>query len=72
MTRNFFAATAGQNPNGSLTINSFTFQTEDGEHPSYKKCIEESEKRYPNIRRLSILSISELSKEDFTQFVSEQ
>jgi hypothetical protein len=69
-TRYFFVSTMGKNPNRSQSFHSFTISTDEG-YPSYDKCIKLSEEKYPNVNDMILLSISELSEEDFNIFISE-
>jgi len=70
-TRYFFVCTVGKAFNGSLSINNFDIHTTYG-HPTMKRCIELSNKKFPNLREVALLSISEISPEDWNVFVSEQ
>jgi hypothetical protein len=69
-TRYFFLSSMGKNPNRSLSYNNFTISTEEG-YPSYDKCIQLSQEKFPNLNDVVLLSISELSEEDFNIFISE-
>lgn len=69
--RYFFICTVGEVYNTSLQFNSFDIKTTYG-HPTIKRIKELSNERYPNLRNINIVSISEMSEEDFHVFVSEQ
>jgi len=70
-TRYFFVCTMGKHPNGTIGFNSFDIQTTYG-HPTFKRCIELSNKKFPNMYEVTLISISEISPEDWKVFVSEQ
>jgi len=70
-TRYFFICTIGKNPNGTINFNNFDIQTIDG-YPSFKRCIELSNDKFPNMREVNLISISEMSAEDWEVFVSNQ
>jgi hypothetical protein len=70
-TRYFFVCTMGKRPNGSIGFNNFDIQTTD-EHPTIKRCVELSNELYPNMTEVVLLSISEISAEDWNVFISEQ
>jgi hypothetical protein len=61
----------GKNPNQSLAFNTFDLVTKNG-YPTIKRCIDLSNDNYPNQREVILLSISEMKKEDFDKFISEQ
>lgn len=69
--RYFFICTVGEVYNTSLQFNSFDIKTTYG-YPTIKRIKELSNERYPNLRNINIVSISEMSEEDFHVFVSEQ
>jgi len=62
-TRLFYIATSGKNPNGNLSIQSFTWEVK--EFPNYNEIIKESLNRYQNQTNVLLVSISELSHNDF-------
>ena len=70
-TRYFFVCTVGKNPNGTIAVNNFDIQTTYG-HPTFKRCIELSNEKFPNMYEVTLISISEISPEDWKVFVSEQ
>lgn len=70
--RFFFVCTAGREFNNSMSFNAFDIKTDDGNYPTYRKCLEVSELKYPNQRSVTLLSISEVPKEDWEHFVSIQ
>jgi hypothetical protein len=70
-TRYFFVCTMGKNPNGTIAFNNFDIQTTYG-HPTFKRCIELSNEKFPNMYEVTLISISEISTEDWKVFVSEQ
>lgn len=70
-TRYFFVCTMGKNQNGTIGFNSFDIQTTHG-HPTFKRCIELSNEKFPNMYEVTLISISEISPEDWKVFVSEQ
>jgi len=70
-TRYFFVSTMGKHPNGSIGVNTFDIQTTYG-HPTYKRCIELSDEKFPNMREVALISISEISANDWKSFISEQ
>jgi len=70
-TRYFFLCTMGKNPNGTIGFNNFDIQTTYG-HPTFKRCIELSNEKFPNMYEVTLISISEISPEDWKVFVSEQ
>jgi hypothetical protein len=70
-TRYFFVCTMGKNPNGTISFNNFDIQTTYG-HPTFKRCIELSNEKFPNMYEVTLISISEISTEDWKVFVSEQ
>ena len=70
-TRYFFVCTMGKNPNGTIGFNNFDIQTTYG-HPTFKRCIELSNEKFPNMYEVTLISISEISTEDWKVFVSEQ
>jgi len=70
-TRYFFVCTMGKNPNGTIGFNNFDIQTTYG-HPTFRRCIELSNEKYPNMYEVTLISISEISAEDWKVFVSEQ
>lgn len=70
-TRYFFVCTGGKNPNGTLGFNTFDIKTTDG-HPTLKRCIALSNEKFPNMHEVTLISISEISYEDWKVFVSEQ
>ena len=71
ITRYFFVCTIGKNPNGTFGFNSFEVKTTYG-HPTFRRCIELSNERFPNMNEVTLISISEISAEDYNVFVSEQ
>lgn len=70
-TRYFFVCTMGKNPNGTIGFNNFDIQTNYG-HPTFKRCIELSNERFPNMQEVTLISISEIKPEDWKVFVSAQ
>ena len=70
-TRFFFVCTMGKSPNGTIWFNNFEIQTTYG-HPTFKRCIELSNDRFPDMREVTLISISEISPEDRKVFLSEQ
>lgn len=70
-TRYFFVCTMGKNPNGTIGFNNFDVQTTYG-HPTFKRCIELSDEKFPNMYGVTLISISEISPKDWKVFVSEQ
>ena len=70
--RFFFVCTAGREFSNSMSFNAFDIKTDDGNYPTYRKCLEVSETKYPNQRSVTLLSISEVPKEDWQHFVSVQ
>ena len=70
--RFFFVCTAGREFNNSMSFNAFDIKTDDGNYPTYRKCLEVSELKYPNQRSVALLSISEVPKDDWEHFVSIQ
>lgn len=70
-TRYFFVCTMGKNPNGTIGFNNFDIQATYG-HPTFKKCIELSNEKFPNMYEVTLISISEFSAKDWNVFVSEQ
>lgn len=69
--RYFFACVIGKAYNGSLAVHSFDIKTNYG-HPTYKRVKELSDEIRPNLTDVTIISISEMSVEDFSVFVSEK
>ena len=69
--RYFYVCTMGKNPNGSTSFNTFDIQTTYG-HPTYKKCIELSDEKFPNLRDVLLISISEISARDWDRFTRQQ
>lgn len=69
--RYFFICTMGKNPNGTIGFNNFDIRTTYG-HPTFRRCIELSKERFPNMYEVTLISISEISPEDWNVFVSEQ
>lgn len=69
--RYFFVSTLGTLPNGSFSFNNFDIVTTYG-HPTMKRCLEISKEKYPEQYSPMLISISEMSQEDFERFVSEQ
>ena len=70
--RFFIICTAGRECNNSLSFNTFSLIVEDGIHPTYKKCLEVSETKYPHQRKVTLLSISEIQESDFIVFTSDK
>ena len=70
--RFFFVCTAGREFNNSMSFNAFDIKTDDGNYPTYKKCLEVSETKYPNQRAVTLLSISEVPASDWKHFLSAQ
>jgi hypothetical protein len=70
-TRYFFVCTMGKNPKGTIGFNNFDIQTTYG-HPTFRRCIELSNEKFPNMYEVTLISISEISAEDWKAFVSEQ
>ena len=70
--RFFFICTAGREFNNSVSFNAFDIKTDDGNYPTYKKCLEVSETKYPNQRAVTLLSISEVPASDWNHFLSAQ
>lgn len=70
-TRYFFICTMGKYPNGTIGFNNFDIRTTYG-HPTFKRCIEISKEKFPNMYEVTLISISEISPEDWNVFVSEQ
>jgi hypothetical protein len=70
--RYFFVTTSGKEPNGSISFNAFDLKTDDGNHPTFKKCMQASKIRYPIQREVVLLNISEKSEEDWIEFLSEK
>jgi hypothetical protein len=70
-TRYFFVSTMGKTSDGALSFNNFDIQTAYG-FPTLKRCIELSNKTFPNLVDVVLLSISEISPEDWKDFISEQ
>ena len=70
--RFFFICTAGREFNNSVSFNAFDIKTDDGNYPTYKKCLEVSETKYPNQRAVTLLSISEVPASDWKHFLSAQ
>jgi len=70
-TRYFFVCTMGECPNGTISFNNFDIKTTYG-HPTFKRCIELSNEKFPNLHKVTLISISEITSEDWKVFVSEQ
>lgn len=70
-TRYFYVCTIGKQPNGSHNFNTFDVKTTYG-HPTIKRCIELSNEKFPNMRDVTLISISEIAEKDWNVFVSEQ
>jgi hypothetical protein len=70
-TRYFFVCTMGKNPNGTIGFNNFDIQTTYG-HPTFRKCIDVSNEKFPNWKEVTLISISEISEEDWKIFTSQQ
>ena len=70
-TRYFFVCTMGKNLNGTIGFNNFDIQTTYG-HPTFKRCIELSNEKFPNMYEVTLISISEIAEQDWKVFVSEQ
>lgn len=70
--RYFFVSTVGKLPNGNLSFNNFDILKTGSSYPTMKKILEISKEKFPEQSNLILLSISELSQEDFEQFASEQ
>lgn len=71
VTRYFFVTTAGKNPNSSLSLNNFDIETTNGKHPTFKQCIDISNGKFTGLRQVKVLSVVELSLEDWRVFTSE-
>lgn len=69
--RYFFVCTIGVDRHGGVSINNFDLQT-NGMYPTIRNCIDVSNEKYPGLNRTVLVSISELSEEDYKQFISEQ
>lgn len=70
--RFFFICTVGREFNNSMSFNAFDIKTDDGNYPTYRKCLEVSETKYPNQRAVTLLSISEVPVNDWQHFLSVQ
>jgi len=66
--RYFFVSTIGKRFNESITFNNF--QIIQPLHPTLKDCIDISNKRFPHLHEVMVLSISEFTKEDWDVFSS--
>lgn len=71
ITRYFFVTIAGKNPNDSLSLNNFGTKIPDGVYPTFKQVIDISNEKFPHLRQVTLLSIIELSHEDWVSFTSE-
>lgn len=67
MTRYFFASTVGDEC-GCRYNNCFSFQTHNGNYPSYSDIIEISREKFPYQVNIVLTSITEMSESDFIQF----
>lgn len=70
-TRYFFYTAMGKAPNGNLIVNQLALQTE-GNYPTMKSLLDSHNQIYPDLRETLILGITEMSKVDWDNFVSEQ
>ena len=70
-TRYFFVCTIGKRFNGSLTFNNFDIQTTNG-HPTFKRCVELSNEKFPYLSEVTLLSLCEIPESDWEVFISEQ
>ena len=68
--RYFFICTVGVNPNGTIVFNNFDIK--GFKFPSFKSVIETSNTKFPNLRDVALISISEISESDWKLFSSEQ
>ena len=70
-TRYFFVCTVGKQANGSICFNNFDIHTTYG-HPTFKRCIDLSNEKFPNMGDVTLISISEIAEKDWKVFISEQ
>lgn len=68
--RYFFVATVGIAPNNNIMINNFSITTVE-KYPSMRQLIASSDEKFPNLRNTMVVSITEMSEEDFNSFASE-
>ncbi len=70
-TRYFFICTTGKKSDGTISFNNLVIKN-NYVHPTYKKCIELSNEKFPDLYDVTLISISELSADDCKTFVSER
>ena len=70
-TRYFFVCTVGIAPNHSYSFRSFDYTT-NGKYPTMKECIESSIELYPGLRDTMLVSITEMTSDEYKTFSSEQ
>ena len=68
--RHFFVTTSGQNTDNSLLLHQFNIIKKDGNFPSLKECIQKTKETHPDQNEVIVIAISEISINDFEQFVS--
>lgn len=71
MKRYFFVTTMGIAFNNTITINSFSIEGIE-KYPTIKQCIDISNEKFPGLRNVSLIGISELSESDINQLFSEE
>lgn len=67
MIRCFYASIAAMNSNG-FCISSFSFETKDGCYPTMLNVITMANERFPNLKKVQVISLTEMSESDSLQF----
>jgi hypothetical protein len=70
-TRYFYYTAMGKAPNGNLNLNNMGLQT-DGNYPTMRELIESHNKSHQDLREVIIVGLTEMSHDDWFQFISEQ